>query len=69
MLPFSLRAQETTQQPEPPAPGAEKAETTGKASPQHMRGHMRERHEQMEAMHKEMDEELQKKMTALRAHA
>ncbi len=72
MLPFSLSAQETAQQPEPSTPGAEKVETTGKASPQHMRGHMHERHEQMEARHKEhkeMDEELQRQMTALRAHA
>jgi putative protein kinase ArgK-like GTPase of G3E family len=30
---------------------------------------MRERHEQMEALHKEMDEELQRQMTALRTHA
>jgi hypothetical protein len=70
MFPFSLSAQETSQQSEPPAPAAEKAETTGKASPRHMmRGHMQERHEQMEAMHKEMDEELQKQVTALRTHA
>lgn len=69
VLPFSLSAQETSQQPEPPASGAEKAETPGKAPPQHMRGHMHERHEQMEAMHQKMDEELQRQMTALRAHA
>lgn len=69
ILPFTLSAQETAQQPESPAKGAEEAETTGKASPHHRKGHMRERHEQMEAMHKEMDEELQRQMTALRVHA
>jgi hypothetical protein len=68
MLPLTLRAQETAQQPESPTQGGEEAEPTGKASPHYM-GHMRERHEQMAAMHKEMDAELQRQMTALRAHA
>jgi hypothetical protein len=68
-LPFSLSAQETAQQPVPPAQGAEQAETPDKASPHHRKGHHHERHEQMEAMHQEMDAEVQRQMTTLRAHA
>ncbi|NOT55431.1 MAG: hypothetical protein HOP18_12565 [Deltaproteobacteria bacterium] len=68
-FPFSLRAQETAQPPAPSAQGAEQAEPPDTAPPHHEKGHMRERHEQMEAMHKEMDAELEQKMTTLRAHA
>jgi Flp pilus assembly protein TadD len=67
-LPFSLSAQETAQQPEPPTKGAEQAETPDKASPHHGKEHMHEKHEQMATMHKEMNEELQRQMTTLRAH-
>lgn len=69
ILPLSLSAQDTAQQPAPPAQGAEQAKTPDTASPHHEKGHMRERHEKMEAMHKEMDAELEQKMTTLRAHA
>ncbi len=68
-LPFSLRAQETAQQPDPPAQGTEHAATPDKASPHHGKGRMHERHKQMAAMHQEMDAELQRQMATLRAHA
>lgn len=68
-FPFSLRAQETAQPPAPSAQGAEQTEPPDTAPPHHEKGHMRERHEQMEAMHKEMDAELQRRLTTLRAHA
>lgn len=68
MLPLTLRAQETAQQPESPAKGTEQAAPPDRAPSQHMR-HMHERHEHMAAMHQEMDAELQRQMTALRTHA
>jgi hypothetical protein len=68
-FPLLLNAQETAQQPAPPAQGAEQAETPDPASPHHEKGHMRERHEKMEAMHKEMEAELERQRTTLRAHA
>lgn len=68
-LPLSLGAQETAQQPAPPAQETEQAETPDTASPHREKGHMQERHEKMEALHKEMDAELERKMTTLRAHA
>ncbi|MBI3756815.1 MAG: hypothetical protein HY267_02455 [Deltaproteobacteria bacterium] len=69
ILPLSLIAQETAQQPEPPAKSAESAETTGEAPPHHRGEYMREMHERMEAMHKEMNTELQQRLTALREHS
>jgi hypothetical protein len=68
-LPLALNAQEAAQQPSPPAQGTEQAEPTGKAPSHHGKGHMREKHEQIAAMHQEMDAEVQRRMTTLRAHA
>lgn len=69
ILPLSLNAQESAQQPDSPAKGTEGVEAPDKAPPHHGKGHRHERHEQMEAMHREMDEELQRQMTTLRAHS
>ncbi|MBI3245478.1 MAG: hypothetical protein HYZ50_03090 [Deltaproteobacteria bacterium] len=68
--PFSLAAQEATQaQQEKPAGKMGMPGMMGKEHMPGMMAEMQQRHEQMEKMHQEMTQELQKQMTALREHS
>lgn len=67
--PFLLAAQEATQaQQERPAGKMGMHGMMGKEHMSGMMAEMQQRHEQMEKMHQEMTQELQKQMTALRDH-
>jgi len=67
--PFTLVAQELLEgQPKPQAKTAEATEERGKAHRHGRMEEMRKKHEQMEAMHQDMSQELQKQIAALREH-